>query len=79
MDGLSLAEEPHTGESFGAHRCRVLAESAWLIRSHDAGETPESITAAHLQRSGIDPARPHARPGSIEIDTHGWEAPRAAS
>lgn len=35
-DGFGLAEDPKTGESFGMHRCRLLAEAA--CRAHEHGQ-----------------------------------------
>jgi hypothetical protein len=35
--GLGFAEDPGTAESFGEHRCRLLAEA--LVRSHESGWT----------------------------------------
>jgi hypothetical protein len=34
--GVGLAEEPDTGESFGTHRCGLLAEG--LVRAHERGQ-----------------------------------------
>jgi len=39
-DGLALAEEPYTGESFGMQRCRILAEG--LLGAHARGSRDEA-------------------------------------
>lgn len=57
--GLAVADDPETGESFGQHRCRLVA--AGLER----GRTVEAA-AAGLVAGGIDPERPHMNPGSSE-------------
>jgi HopA1 effector protein family len=65
-DGLAAAEDPDTGESFGEHRCRLLAEAVTEVgrprRSGKDGAVDAVIE--HLLGAGIDPARPHLRPGS---------------
>lgn len=63
--GLAVAEDPETGESFGQHRCRVLA--AALERT----ATVEAAVAG-LVAAGIDPRRPHLNPGATE--DHSWPA-----
>jgi hypothetical protein len=59
--GLSVADDPETGESFGQHRCRLLA--AGLERACTVGAAVAGLVAA-----GIDPARPHLNPGASEDD-----------
>lgn len=70
--GLALADDPETGESFGQHRCRLVAEG---IRAEGARATADpdaraAIVVEHLVAAGIDPARPYLRPGSDE--DHPW-------
>jgi hypothetical protein len=69
--GLALADDPGTGESFGQHRCRLVADA---IRGDDGGSAdPEGRAAtvvAYLAAAGLDPARPYLRPGSDE--DHPW-------
>jgi hypothetical protein len=64
--GLGLAEDPRNGESFGQHRCRVLAEALWSSFQEGHHSTEDRIEAviAAFARSGLDPARPHVGPGS---------------
>ena len=60
--GLATAEDPPTGESFGQHRCRLIAEA---VR-----DTP--VVDGILERfaaEGIDVSRPYANPGSIRLFT----------
>lgn len=57
--GLAVAEDPGTGESFGQHRCRLVAEAVI-----EGGGDLARVTAAVVARfsaDGIDPDRPHAR------------------
>jgi hypothetical protein len=67
-EGVAAAEEPRTGESFGLHRCRLLAEGcldAWL-----AGRwTVAGRLAAIRQRfalNGLDFHRPYLNPDSTD-------------
>ncbi|MEO8288405.1 MAG: lanthionine synthetase LanC family protein [Chloroflexota bacterium] len=64
--GLGLAEDPGDGDSFGLHRCRMLAEG--LAQAYDAGKTG---TEARLQRvldrfseEGVEMGAPFLAPGS---------------
>ncbi len=62
--GLAVAEDPGGGESFGEHRCRLVA--AGLARTPRQGSR-RARAAALLERladAGLDPARPHLQPGS---------------
>ena len=65
-DGLSVAESPPGGESFGMHRCGLLADG--LIRSAEIGATTLdarlAVVAEQFAAAGIDLARPHLNPGS---------------
>lgn len=67
-DGLALAEEPYTGESFGMQRCRMLAEG--VVGAHAKGlHAPaarlEEVTR-QFERYGITLERPHLNPGSVD-------------
>lgn len=64
--GLAVAEDPQTGESFGQHRCRAIADG--LLAAARAGDTAvaaqlRSIEVA-FERAGIDPLRPYRAKGS---------------
>jgi HopA1 effector protein family len=50
--GVAAALDPGDGESFGSHRCRLIAESA--------GGTVASVLE-RFASEGVDPARPWAR------------------
>lgn len=61
--GLAVADDPETGESFGQHRCRLLA--AALAQDPTVEAAVDGLVAA-----GIDPRRPHLNPGGSE--DHSW-------
>ena len=65
--GLGLAEDPESGESFGMHRCRHLAEVIW--NAHNTG-VPESqrlqALKEHFRQHGLDFNRPYLNPGSVD-------------
>jgi type III HopA1-like effector protein len=64
--GLGLAEDPGTQESFGQHRCRILAEG--IIRAHE--EQAKSlqdrlrIVESQFASEGIRLSQPHLNPRS---------------
>lgn len=64
--GVGLAEAPAGGESFGLHRCRLVAEALW--RAFDVGATTaqerEVAVARVFHAAGVDPERPHREVGS---------------
>lgn len=58
--GVSLAEDPGSGESFGMHRCRLAAQGVWNAWRAGA-RTPAARLAAveaAFRQGGVDPARP---------------------
>ncbi len=64
--GLAFAESPQNGDSFGMHRCTLIAEG--LVRAHArgaAGEERFAVTCEPLTEYGLDLARlafnPHSR------------------
>ncbi|OGU10789.1 MAG: hypothetical protein A2W29_02150 [Gemmatimonadetes bacterium RBG_16_66_8] len=67
--GLALAEDPGGGESFGTHRCRILAEAIW--EAHREGEQDDARRLARVRaafaRYGIDPDRPYLGPRSQDV------------
>jgi hypothetical protein len=72
--GVSLAEDPHNGESFGQHRTRILAEA--LCQAATTTYENDKILAkkedrfnhvsAYLEKSGISMLTPYLNSGSIE-------------
>ena len=62
--GIGVAMEPGSGESFGAHRSRLVAEG--LVDAWSRG-TPrlEAVTERFIA-SGLDPARPWLAPGAAD-------------
>jgi len=64
--GLGLAEDPGTHESFGQHRCRILAQSIVLAheqRSKNLGDRLR-IVESHFASQGIRLTAPHLNPHS---------------
>jgi hypothetical protein len=66
--GLALAEDPPDGESYGMHRCRIVAEG--LCDAHDRGitdiDTRLDLIEARFARAGLSLERPYLNPGSID-------------
>ena len=56
--GVSWADDPGGGESFGLHRCRLAAEGLG---------SGEGVDAA-FRAAGLDPLRPHLAPGARDVD-----------
>src|SRR4029077_1342710 len=66
--GVGIAEDPATGESFGQHRCRLLAEACWscfLRGDQEVGSRREELRALAAVR-GADPERLHLNAGSLD-------------
>jgi len=59
--GLAFAEDPGTTESFGQHRCRLLAAGFWRAYELQATSRTErlEIIHKHFAEAGIDLDRPH--------------------
>jgi hypothetical protein len=74
--GLGLAEDPGDGQSFGEHRCHLLADA--LIGAHESGlrSVPERTRAVaeRFEREGLDVATAFLNPGSR--DEYGFEISR---
>ncbi len=64
--GLGVAEGPAGGDSFGQHRCRLIA--AAVVRAFETGRRSAAAradaVAAAFRAAGLDPERPHLAPGS---------------
>lgn len=70
--GISIADNPPGGGSFGLSRMRLVAEGhadAWSGRCSDVRSRVEAI-ATRFRRSGLDPERPWLNPGNTEIAVH---------
>ena len=64
--GLGVAEGPADGDSFGEHRCRLIAGAltrAFAAGRHGERERP-AVVASAFRAAGLDPRRPHLAPGS---------------
>lgn len=66
--GVGLAEDPSHGESFGLHRCQLLAEG--MIRAHEQGEkfAKERLQAVadRFAEDGFSLEAPFLNPGSSD-------------
>lgn len=66
--GLALAEDPGPAESFGQHRCRLLAEGLW--RAYETGcDTAEArlgAVTAHFAAQGVHLDRAHLNAGTTD-------------
>lgn len=66
--GVGLAEEPITGESFGMHRCRLLAEA--IVCAHSRGrasvEAGWETLCSHFAERGHPADAPWLNPGSVD-------------
>jgi hypothetical protein len=75
--GVAAADDPGGGESFGTHRCAVVAEGIW--RAFERGETGEEAGLAAVERAfaerRLDFARPHLNARSADI----YELPTAGA
>jgi hypothetical protein len=76
--GLSVADDPGDGRSFGQHRCQLVAEG--LVRAFDTGraDSSEIITAVtgRFAQDGLNISRPWLGAGSPDIFS--WPARAAA-
>jgi hypothetical protein len=65
-DGIGLAEDPQNGESFGLHRCGLLADGiieAWEQRARSVEERLE-VVVRRFARERLDLGAPFLNPGS---------------
>ncbi len=72
MPGLGLAEEPRTGESFGMHRCRLLAEaliSAWQ-QALSGGDALLEVIKQRFRAEGLCLEQAYLNAGSAHFITH---------
>ncbi|HVY70031.1 MAG TPA: T3SS effector HopA1 family protein [Verrucomicrobiae bacterium] len=67
--GVGVADDPGNGESFGMHRCRLLAEGvleAWRQGSQSVAARLEAVRR-RFAVEGLDLNRPHLNAGSTDI------------
>jgi len=67
--GIGLAESPGNGESFGMHRCRLVAEGvveSWSAGRRDAESLRESVER-RFAADGLALDRPYLNPGSEDV------------
>ena len=66
--GVGLAEDPGTGESFGSHRCRLLAEAVLEAAGKGFQDTPARLdeVRAGFARNGLDLARSHLSTSRVD-------------
>jgi hypothetical protein len=66
--GLSFAEDPGSGDSFGTSRCRLIAEGLW--RAYQRGQQTDGVRyeeiAGAFTRAGLSLERPWLNPGSVD-------------
>ena len=69
--GLGLAEDPGNGESFGMHRCRLVAEGLWQAFHQQLSDSPARLATVldRFRGEGLDLDRPHLGPGSADLYT----------
>lgn len=69
FDGIGLAEDPATGESFGMSRSRLIAQAIWdaYARGMQTEESRMMELAIQFDRIGLSLDRPHLRAASADI------------
>jgi len=68
--GIGLAEDPRHGQSFGLHRCNLLAEGildAWKQKRQTGAACLDAVKQRFSVNS-LDFDRPYLNPGSIDFD-----------
>ena len=68
-DGVGLAEDPATGESFGMSRSRLIAQAIWdaYARGLQTEEARMMELALQFDRIGLSLDQPHLRAASADI------------
>jgi hypothetical protein len=67
--GVGVAEDPNTGESFGMHRCRLMAEGifdAWQ-RNDQSVDGRLRAVAARFTQNGLKLEFPHLSADSVDL------------
>jgi hypothetical protein len=74
---LGLAEEPPGGDSFGAHRCGLIADG--IIRAHELGRRSLAdrlqVVADRLEEEGISLEAPFLNAGSSDVYVFAAQTP----
>jgi Lanthionine synthetase C-like protein/HopA1 effector protein family len=74
--GVGLAEDPGKGESFGSHRCRLLADG--MIRAYEQRKKSQGakleVVARRFEEEGISLEEPYLNPGSSDV--YSFRSPR---
>jgi len=75
-DGIGLAEDPATGESFGMSRSRLIAQAIWdaYARGTQTEESRMMELALQFDRIGLSLDRPHLRAASADLYSNIYEA-----
>jgi HopA1 effector protein family len=78
--GLSLAEDPPNGASFGMHRCGILAESLWEAHARGvAGDAAQlDLVETSFAKREVALERPYLNPGSVDWYTFSLLPERSA-
>lgn len=79
LPGLSTADDPGSGESFGQSRSFLLADAAldaWRAGRTDVDSRMDALVAA-FARSGLQSQAPHLAAGLADI--HAWPTPAASN
>lgn len=68
-DGIGLAEDPATGESFGMSRSRLIAQAIWdaYARGLQTEEARMMELTIQFERIGLSLDRPHLRAASFDF------------
>jgi len=77
LAGVGIAEDPGNGESFGQHRCRLLAETLWncFLSGNQSLSARRSELGRLLGASGVDERQLHLNAGSLDV----YELPAGAA
>jgi hypothetical protein len=68
LAGIGMAEDPGNGESFGMHRCRLVAEGitdAWRQGDQSLSGRIRAVEARFVM-NGMNAERPHLNAGSVD-------------
>lgn len=67
-DGIGLAEDPQTEDSFGQHRCRLVAQGLWSAFGSGRADDDSRMTSISelLAAAGLNVAALYLQPGSVD-------------